>query len=197
MTTVPPPLDELGAVNIILANIGERRISTLSGTQVADVAEAYATLVEISRKEQAKGWHFNREVNVPFALDLNNEIQIPDNVARFDVETGTKDIIKRGSKAYNKTDRTYTFSATLKATCVFYLPFNELPDSARYYFTIKAARKFANRHITSREIDQFTAQDEADARADFLDENEENADRTMLDNWAVGRILDRPTRRTF
>lgn len=197
MTTTPDKLAELEAVNIILSTIGERRISTLSGQQVGDVAEAQATLTEISRAVQGQGWHFNREKDVPFARDVNNEILIPTNVARFDVETGSKDIINRGGKAYNKTDRTFTFTDTLKATVVYYLPFNELPDSARYYITIRAARTFANRHITSTEIEKFSARDEYHARADFLDENEENADQTLFDNWTgIGRALDRPSRRT-
>lgn len=194
---LPVPMDELDAVNIILSNIGEDRVSSLSGPQVGDVSEARAVLLEVSREIQAKGWHFNREKDVPFAVDGDGKVPIPSNVARFDVSQGHhKDIIKRGSFAYNKTDRTFIFTSTLKAEVVYYLPFDELPDSARYYITLRAARKFSNRQLSSREIAQFTFRDEADARADFLDENEENADQTMLDHWSVGRALDRPARRT-
>lgn len=197
MAVLPTPLTELDAVNILMATIGEARINALSGEQVGDVAEARATLLEISREVQGRGWHFNRERNVPFALDENGKVPIGTNVARWDVsETSGKDIIRRGSYAYSLTDRTYIFTAALKATVVYYLPFEDLPDSARYYITIRAARRFANRQITATEIEKFSIRDEADARADFLDENEENADRTMLDDWTVGRILDRPSRRT-
>ena len=197
MTITPIALDELEAVNICLSTIGEDRISTLSGSQVGDVAEASASLLEVSREIQAKGWHFNREEDVPFAINSDGKIPIPTSIARFDMPQGNaKDLVRRGGFVYNKTDRTYIFTATIKAIVVYYLPFDELPDSARYYITVRAARKFSNRQVTSKDIAQFTLRDEMEARADFLDENEENADQTMLDHWSVGRVLDRPTRRT-
>jgi len=197
MTTTPTSLDELTAVNMCLSTIGEARVNTLSGPQVGDVSEARVTILEVSGEIQAAGWHFNREEDVQFALDIGGEIQIPTNVARFDVNNTAKHIIQRGTREYNKTDRTLIFPSALKATVVYYLPFDELPTSARTYIALRAARRFANRQITSPEIEKFSSRDEFEARALFLDENEENADRTLLDNWTVGMVVsDRATRRT-
>lgn len=194
----PAPLTELDAVNIMLPIIGETPVNSLADDQVADVALARATLAEVNREVQASGWHFNREYEVPFARNIDGEIPIPSNVARFDVPASNpKNIIQRGTRAYNKTDRTYVFTETLKATVVYFLPFNEIPESARYYITIRAARKFAARTDADQLVNNFTSKDEADARAMFLDENEENADSTIFDHWSVARVINRPSRRTL
>lgn len=194
---IPSPTTELEAVNIMLLNIGETPVNQLDGQNVGDVAAARSVLAEVNRQVQAQGWHFNRETNVPFAVNMDGKVPIPSNVARFDVENSYKDVIQRGGFAYSKTDRSYIFDATLKATVVFFLPFDELPESARYYITLRAARKFAARTVASDTTNRLSERDELEARAEFLDENEENADQTIFDNyWAFGRALSRPRRRT-
>lgn len=198
MTIEPTAMLELEATNILLATIGEERVSTLTGSQVGDVAEASATLLEVSREVQAKGWHFNREIDVAWPVNGDSKIPIPLSVARFDMPSGHyPELIRRGGFVYDKTNRTNIFTASITTSiCVFYLPFDELPDSARNYITLRAARRFSNRMLTSKDISQFTLRDEMEARAAFLDENEENGDHSLLDNWSVGAVLDRPTRRS-
>lgn len=192
------PMTELEAVNILLETIGESPVNKLSGQLGADVASARSVLRETSRALQLRGWHFNTETEVPFARNEAKEVLIPNNVARWDASRSrhSDDIIRRGRRAYNKTKRSYQFDGTVYADVVYYLPFEELTDATRYYVTISAARKFANRQEPDEVIYRFTARDEIAARALFMAENEDLADKTLLDNWSVGRVLRRPRRRT-
>jgi hypothetical protein len=50
---------------------------------------------------------------------------------------------------------------------VVLLPFTELPQAARHYITIKAARIFQSRTVGSDALYQFTTLDERDAMIDL------------------------------
>lgn len=199
--TIPAPMTELDAVNILLGTIGEAPVNTLSGELMDDVAIARSVLSEVSREIQSKGWHFNREYDALFQRDVSGEISIPQNIARFDVDKHYHpfmDVTQRGNRAYNKKTRSFVFDTNLICVIVVLLPFDELPASARYYITVRAARKFSNRYTVSTTIYEFTAMDESQARADFLDENEENADRSILQSPDIARrVGNRPQRRVY
>jgi len=153
---------ELEAVNVMLGTIGEMPVNSLDISTVSEVSIASNMLYEVSRELQTIGHSFNEEFDYPLALS-EGEIPLPINCLKV-VVTGESDyIIRRGNRLYNRTDHTYVFTAGVDCTIVFFLPFTDLPQSARNYITLRAARKFQMRILGSEAIEKFTEIDEQQA----------------------------------
>lgn len=170
MATVTTPTTELEAINTILSVIGESPISSLSDVSaVADAVIAQTTLSEVNRQVQTKGWHFNTEYDYVLAPSVSGEIIVPSNFLRVDTygDDQDVDVTQRGTRLYNRKDHTYIFTKSLKCEVVVLLPFDEMPQAARHYVTIKAARIFQSRTVGSDALYQFTAIDERDAMHDL------------------------------
>jgi len=186
---------KLDAVNTMLSIIGEPPINSISGTTRADAQIALNILTEISREVQNAGWHFNTEKNVEFQPDVNKEINLADNVVRVDLEdenqSSTVDIVVRGSKLYNRYSRSYLFDASIKATTVYLLEFEELPQAARQFIMIRAGRVFGDRMVGSEKHHGFTLQDEYKALGDLKEYECDTGDYSIFDNYDVGVIIDR------
>ncbi|QFP93680.1 tail tubular protein [Ralstonia phage P-PSG-11] len=195
MTTVVTPTTEIEAVNLMLDVIGESPISSLENSAVVDAVKAKSVLSEVSRAVQTKGWHFNTEKEfelVPTVFD--KEIIVPANVLRIDTvypDNGI-DAVHRGNRLYDRRKHTYQFDKSVKVDMVVNLQFEELPESARRYIAIRAARVFQTRMVGSEGLYQFTAGDEADARADLKRAEGITGDHNILtDSWTVRRVIDR------
>ena len=186
---------KLDAVNTMLSIIGEPPINSISGTTRADAQIALNILTEISREVQNAGWHFNTEKNVEFQPDVNKEINLADNVVRVDLEdenqSSTVDVVVRGSKLYNRYSRSYLFDAAIKATTVYLLEFEELPQAARQFIMIRAGRVFGDRMVGSEKHHGFTIQDEYKALGDLKEYECDTGDYSIFDNYDVGVIIDR------
>lgn len=168
----------LDAVNSILSASGEQPVSSLSAS-TADVANASAVLDEVSREVQAEGWHFNTDKDVPLTPNGSNEIVLAANVLKVDVDPfqfSDVDPVQRGSRLYDRKNRTYTFTRELKGEVVYLLPFEELPEQARRYVAMKAARVFHARFIGSETVFRFTVEEEVAARTSLVRSNLANAD---------------------
>lgn len=195
MTTIVTPTTELEAVNLMLDVIGESPISTLENSAVVDAVKAKAVLSEVSRAVQTKGWHFNTEKGfelVPTVFE--KEIIVPANCLRIDTvyPDGGIDAVHRGTRLYDRRRHTYQFDKSVKADMVVNLQFEELPEAARRYIAIRAARVFQSRMVGSESLYQFTAEDERDARADLKKAEGITGDYNILtDSWAVRRVIDR------
>lgn len=196
MTTVTTPTTELEAINTILSVIGESPISSLSEiSSVADAVTAQSTLSEVSRQVQTKGWHFNTEKE--FELTPANGtgyISVPSNCLRIDTDTDDRetDVVQRGTRLYDRKKHTYAFEKSLKCEIVVLLPFTDLPQAARHYVTIKAARVFQSRTVGSDALYQFTALDERDALLDLKRNEGITGDYNILtSNSTVYRSLIR------
>lgn len=200
MALLPAPMTELQAVNILLDTIGEEPLNSLTGESIDDAARAQSVLLEVSREIQSQGWYFNTEYDVPLTRLENGKIPVPNNAASIDVNPffyTQIEPIRRGSFMYDLKNRTDTFDTDLKATIVYYMAFENIPETARYYITLRAARKFANRVAVSRLIYQFSREDEDDARSAFIAQNELQADRSFLNSpGVIQHIGRRPVRRT-
>lgn len=195
MTTSTTPTTELDAVNLMLQVIGESPLSTLTDVTVVDAITAQSILSEVSRAVQSRGWHFNTEETYPLLPSIpSGEIAIPLNCLRIDSAYPDQDInvVQRGSRLYDKTNHTYSFTKGLKVDMVIVLPFTDLPETARHYITIQAARKFQARTVGSDALYQFTAQDEKEALVAFKKSEGTTADHNILtDSWDVFKILQR------
>ncbi len=137
-----PLSSRLDAVNTILGAAGESPVSSVTGS-TADAAAANAIVDEISREVQSEGWHFNTETGVPLAPDSNGNILLPENVLQIDCDRFAYpdvDVVQRGSKLYDKIARSYVFSKAIAGEIIYLLAFEELPEAARRFIIVKAAR---------------------------------------------------------
>lgn len=192
MTTTPPLLTELEAVNVMLSVIGEAPINTLTGAATVDVIQAKAILSQISREVQTAGWHFNSEKEYPLVPDINQEITLATNMVRVDADQYPElDVVQRGLRLYNRKDHTFKFEKTVKAEVVFLLSFEEIPQVARQFIVIRAARIFQDRMVGSDVLHSFTAADEQKALADLKDAEGDTGDYTIFDHYDAYRPLDR------
>ena len=180
---------ELECVNIMLAAIGEAPINKLTGLLPVDARTAQSTLLkpyEVNKNQyQSEGWSFNMEFNVVLTKDsVTNEITIANNVLKVDTNVydhPTTDVIQRGLKLYDRKNNTFKFDGDITCHVTYFrFDFTELPEPARYYMTVKAARLFVDRLIGDDGLRTYTAQDEARARAILMETDLSNADHNVL-----------------
>ena len=174
---------ELEAINIMLAAIGEAPVNKLTGTLPVDVAIAQSTLVEINKAVQAEGWSFNTEIDVTLTRNTANQIILPTDVLRVDAnihQHPTIDPIQRGLKLYDRLNNTFTFEEDLICTVVYFREYSEIPEPARRYIAIRAARIFVDRLVSDEGLRTYTQQDEVRARAVLMETDLNNGDHNIL-----------------
>jgi hypothetical protein len=187
---------ELDAVNIMLGTIGESPISSLdASTGVADAVIARQVLSEVAIQVQEEGWHFNVDTNFTLTPSSDTgEIFLPANCLEVDTSgpDAQMDVAMRGRKLYDRVNHTFVFTKSIKAELVLMLEFDELPQAARHYITIRAARVFQQRVVGSDTLGSFTERDEVRARTALKRFEAKTADYNILtSNYSVMRVLDR------
>ena len=174
---------ELECINIMLAAIGEAPINSLVGTLPVDARIAQSTLNEVNKKIQSEGWSFNTEIDVTLTRDGSNKINLPINVLRVDAnihQHPTIDPIQRGLKLYDRLNNKFEFDEDLICTVVYFRDFDEIPEPARHYINIQAARKFVDRIVSDQALRTYTLQDEQRARAILMETDLSNGDHNIL-----------------
>lgn len=186
---------ELEAVNYMLRTAGERPVAALgSDTPVTKASIARDILRDESRSFQEKGWSFNSETEYPLTpLSTTKEIILPANVLRCDPVDRTLDYVQRGSKLYNRVNHTYRFDGAVSVDIVWFLPWEELPEAARKYVKVKAARVFQKQSIGDPQQVSITEEEETRAWVDFLDsEAEVNEPNFLVNIPALNRYANPP-----
>jgi hypothetical protein len=194
MTTSTTPLTELEAVNVLLSCIGEAPVNVLDDTGLVDVATARATLGEVSRLVQNRGWNFNCEQKYPLTRNVDGELHLPANTAKVKPSADFSDLklTQRGTRLYDRENHTFVFTKDITVDLTVLLPFDELPQAARHYITLRAARVFQGRVQGAETNYRFTEDDEAQALVDFSDAESDTGDYNVLSGtWGVAQILDR------
>jgi len=177
---------KLNAVNTMLGYIAEAPVNTIADTTAIPPSAAIAkgVLDEVSREVQQTGWHFNTARDYTLTANASDNFVLPDNVLQVDAEDNTYDVVQRGDTLFDRKNYTDVFSnETLKVNITFLLDFEELPEQARRYITLKSARMFANRLVGSREIESLIFRDEIQAKAAMEEAEGNNSDRTIFDNY--------------
>lgn len=186
---------KLQAVNTMLSTIGSAPVNSITGTNSADIALAVQILDETSLAVQSEGWHWNTEYEVSYTPSpTTGEIAVPGNALMVDVDFPNNlktDVIIRGQKMYDLKTKSYVFTEAVKATVVYGLEWEELPQAARYYINIKAARIFLDRMVGSEKHHTFTLRDEVMALSKLREYEGETADRTIFDNYDTFRVIAR------
>ena len=174
---------ELECINIMLAAIGEAPINSLLGTLPVDARIAQSTLTEVNKSVQSEGWSFNTETDVTLTRDGSNHVNLPADVLRVDAnihQHPTIDPIQRGLKLYDRQNNKYEFDEDLICTVVYFRDFSEIPEPARYYMNIKAARIFVDRLVSDQGLRTYTQEDEVRARSILMETDLANGDHNML-----------------
>jgi hypothetical protein len=188
---------ELDAINIMLGTIGESPINSLdAATGVVDAVTARAILSEVSVQVQEEGWHFNTEYEFILTPSLDTkEIYVPANTIEVDAseyDRNNIDVAIRGNRLYDRKNKTFQFQQDIKADLTILLEFNELPQAARHYITVRAARVFQQRVIGSDTLGSFSEKDEARALRSMRRYESKTADYNILTgNYSVMRTIDR------
>lgn len=188
---------ELDAINIMLGTIGESPINSLdAATGVVDAVTARAILSEVSVQVQEEGWHFNTDYEFVLTPSLDTkEISVPANAIEVDASAYDRndiDVAIRGNRLYDRKNKTFQFQQDIKADLTILLEFNELPQAARHYITVRAARVFQQRVVGSTALGSFTVQDEATALRSMRRYEARTGDYNILTgNYSVMRIIDR------
>jgi len=160
---------ELEAVNTILSTIGEAPLNSLTGSLPVDGTIAKNVLSEVAREVQSQGWHFNTHTNVTLTRNTDNKIPLANNVVRVEIDPrkyskGDYNIVQRDTFLYNLAKNEETFDKDFEnATVVYLLPFNEIPEQAKRYITIRSARIFHDRTLGANTLHKFSQEDETKA----------------------------------
>ena len=175
-TTVP--VNELEAVNMLLAAVGEAAVSSLETATTVDVTQAKNLLSNINREVQQKGWHFNTEWDVVLSLDSSNRIPLGTTV--LSIYSPTKMTTIRGREGspflYDLNNNTFTWTTSINdAVTITLLDFEDIPQTARQYITTKAARIFQEEIIGQVSAEAVNRQEEVEAYADLLDDEGERS----------------------
>ena len=156
----------LEAVNICLQNIGEQPVNSLEDPQIVEASTAERTILEFHKEGQTRGWSWNSERGYEFLKDAGtSQITVPTNLVSFapDAYQWAGRFQLRGQRVYDKQERTYALGVeipSLEADVVWLLPWDECPEAFNRWCTIRSARVFSDRVLSSDAIFKYTALDE-------------------------------------
>lgn len=188
------PTTELEAVNTMLNTIGEAPVNTLVNMTSVDAITALSILQSVNREVQSQGWFFNSEANYPLTPNQNGELVLPTNTMSVDSNDDVykHDLVQRGGRAYDRLNHTYIFELPVKCDLILLLQFDEIPEAARRYITIRASRVFQDRVLGSDSLHRMNREDEYQALTTLRLMESETADYNILTgNNDVSRILTR------
>jgi Tail tubular protein len=191
------PYTELEAVNEMLGLIGQAPVNSLTVT-VGDVLIARSMLAIQSRYVQLYGFNFNTDSGYTLSPDVNGFISMPTGALRVDPTDPLQDIAIRrhpiyGMGLYDRANQTWTMSTSIDCDITWGFGFEDMPDSARNYIALSAARKFQMRVIGSKELDGYAQEDEMRAWSMLLRDERNVRDTNAFRN---SKSLARVTQRT-
>ena len=179
---------QLESVNVMLGHIGESPINTLTGVLPVSASTALSALNEVSKEVQSEGWHFNSEKNVTLS-PVAGSITVPTDAVQVDSDDKSLDVVQRGGVLFDRANNTSTFTESIKVNLIRLLDWDDLPEEARRYITLRASRIFQGRIVGSRELEALIARDEYQARSRLEESDYGSSDRTIFDNYdAATRI---------
>jgi len=182
-------MTKLQAVNLMLSNIGESPVSTLTGAEGdVFVATAIVILDETTRAVLNGRWEFNFDEDYLLSPDMSGNILITDDMLAVDTSARSSDVsvTVRAGKLYNKTDQTFVFTDALYCDVTWEFTFENCPQYIRQYMAVRAARVFAARMLGDSTGSQLTEEDEKTARANAKRAELKNADRSMMEGSMEG-----------
>lgn len=192
-----PDIDtsKLEAINTMLALIGEAPVNSLTEGLTEDVQIALRTLDQVGRAVQGVGWHWNTDNGIKIQADGAGKFPWQTDWIRFDTVQGKYtdlDLVRRGEFLYDRENSTFTPPHTeLEGEAVKYLDWDDLPEAARNYIMIRAARIFLNMTVGDRDRSGYAAEDERAAWRQLNEEEADQSDASLFDT-DLNRKIRRP-----
>jgi len=186
---------KLDAVNTMLSAIGEAPVNSLSsGLVEAEIAETILNTVD--REVQSMGWHFNTEYKKSFAQDTNGEIPLGADILRADahLDANSKNLVQRGLRMYDRKNHTFAIKEAVLLDVVVQLDFEDLPEVAKRYITLKSTRVFQDRVVGSNTLHDFQERDEMTSLMELKEFDARSDDNNIFDNYDVFKVIDRQGR---
>jgi len=161
---------ELNAINVMLGTLSEAPINSLEeGKGIIEVDISKRILDETTREVQSMKLSFNTYIDYELQPNSNNEIELPANTLRVKASRIGDKFVQRGSKLFNRNENSYEFKTNAEVELSLLIPFEEMPEIARYYVIIRASRKLQQRVLGSETLYGFTIQEEEMARQNLFD----------------------------
>lgn len=167
------PTTELEAVNEMLGAIGETPVSDLAVVGNTDTAIALRTLHGVSREVQSKGWWFNEDDRYTFTLNAENKAPLVAQILKVSpLGRGSSLLTHRNNFLYDMRNQTDTFDTEAPPTAkvTWFFDYELLPETARRYIAIRAARIFQKNVLGSEALDHYTTDHEGTAFSLIQDE---------------------------
>ena len=178
--------NKLGMVNQCLLAIGE--VPLADGTVLDDLQEGTdgaiardivaGTVVDI----MSHGWFFNTDTNFKLYPDVDSFITVPPNFIRIDGGSynARGRYILRGNRLYDRQEQTYKFDSFISVDTVYIIAYEDMPQSAYKYMSLRSARQFQETVIGSATLYQFTINAEHEALANMQREHLQYTDANLL-----------------
>lgn len=161
---------------------------------VPAVIMAQNVLDEVHIEVDSMGWHYNTEQDVELAFDSNGDIFVPTTIVRLDVKAGNHsamDIVLRGNRLYDLKEHTYTFTTPIKIDAIYHRAWDDLPEPAARYITVRAGRILQDRVIGSQAQNAYASRDEYTALVSLREFEGDTGDYTMLQAPDVAKTIFR------
>lgn len=196
MTLELTPTTELEAVNVLLGAIGEAPISDLEALGNLYASQARDTLRAVSREVQSASWWFNTSESYTFTLNAEGKVLPPQSILKLTPARGSVPLVLRGTRLINPLTLADTFDSPPVADyVVWFLAYEELPETARRYIAVRAARIFQTQVLGSDQLYVFTEDHEKEAYAIFASEHADftyaRGHNFLSDSADVSDIWDR------
>ena len=178
------PMSKLDAVNLMLADLGDRPVNNLNDVNRLDVNLAVQALEATARAILALGWWWNTE-ETEVVADNNGHYNLPADWTSVKFlsggptsgERGVPSFVARGRRLFDVTNSTENFPGGPEVTVRFarLLEFEQLPASAREYVYATASVRNQVRALGSAQVDPDLRQQAAFALALLRNEEVENS----------------------
>jgi hypothetical protein len=182
-STTPEQTTELSAVNLMLASLGERPVSSLESRQRLDVQRAVTTLNEVNVLWQTRSWWFNQETEVPLTPNASGEYVIDGSCVKVDASDKTiMNFVKRGARLWDTDTQTFTgHTEILYVDWTRLIPFDDCPETFKMWVARRAGTIFQQRSVGSPTLFEFTnrAADEAYAILQQEETDQEDINLTL------------------
>jgi hypothetical protein len=190
---VTTPTTMLEAVNQLLTAIGTTPVNTLEVPGLTDASIARDTIELTAREVQTRGWWFNTMRNFVFSPS-GGAIIVPANITSVrpslatPTQAGeTRQFTMVSGKLFDLMTNSHTFTSQVRADVICLYDFEQLPESARWYITVRGARIFQTKVMGDDQLGVFTSVHEQEAF--------EAMERDHRNSAASSLYMDRISRR--
>lgn len=185
---------KLEAINVMLTAIGETPVNSITEATTTDVAIALQILDNVSREVQQQGWYFNTDLKYELTPNTDNQIVLPTNCLRLDTTYLSKqyNLVERNRKLYDRVKNTFTIEAEkIEVDIVWFLEFENIPEVAKRYISIRATRIFQDRLLGSATLHKFHENDEFRAYIDLKEAEGDIGEHSIFDHYDTYKSIDR------